>query len=135
MSFVLTLQIVPDLSKTIPFKPSKSIDLFVDNFQKILIQMRLYYDYLCYLLGLDYLSLQQLRYYFPNCVYPNPPCELALWEETGAPARKKPTTFGRALTDSLSIARTCNATVELSDVDYCEEPTSASSNACLCPNT
>jgi hypothetical protein len=45
-----------------------------------------YYDYLiCYLLSLDYLSLQQSRYYFPNCVYPNPPCQLSLWEETGAP--------------------------------------------------
>jgi hypothetical protein len=30
-----------------------------------------YYDYLYYLLNLDYLSLQQLRYYFPNFVYPN----------------------------------------------------------------
>jgi hypothetical protein len=30
-----------------------------------------YYDYLCYLYfnSLDYLSWQQLRYYFPNCVY------------------------------------------------------------------
>jgi hypothetical protein len=33
----------------------------------------------------DYLSLQQLWYYFLNCVYPNPPCQLSLWEETGAP--------------------------------------------------
>jgi hypothetical protein len=32
-----------------------------------------------------YLSLQQLRYYFPNCVYPNPSCQLSMWEETGAP--------------------------------------------------
>jgi hypothetical protein len=23
--------------------------------------------------------------YFLNCVYPNPPCQLSLWEETGAP--------------------------------------------------
>jgi hypothetical protein len=29
-----------------------------------------------YLLSLDYLSLQRLRYYFPNCVYPNPPANL-----------------------------------------------------------
>jgi hypothetical protein len=35
--------------------------------------------------ALDYLSLQQLWYYFPNCVYPNPTCQLSLWEETGAP--------------------------------------------------
>jgi hypothetical protein len=42
--------------------------------------------YVCYILNsLDYLSLQQLGYYFPNCVYPNPPCQLALWKETGAP--------------------------------------------------
>jgi hypothetical protein len=39
---------------------------------------------LVYLLSLDYLSLQQLWYYFPNYVYPNPPCQLPLWEETGA---------------------------------------------------
>ena len=39
----------------------------------------------CYFPILDYLSLQQLRYYFPNRVYPNPPCQLSLWEETGAP--------------------------------------------------
>jgi hypothetical protein len=38
----------------------------------------------CYLPILDYLSLQQLRYYFPNRVYPSPPCQLSLWEETGA---------------------------------------------------
>jgi hypothetical protein len=38
-----------------------------------------------YILSLDYLSLQQLWYYFLNCVYPNPPCQLSLWEETGAP--------------------------------------------------
>jgi hypothetical protein len=37
------------------------------------------------ILSPDYLSLQQLRYYVPNCVYPNPPCQLSLWEETGAP--------------------------------------------------
>ena len=34
--------------------------------------------------SLNYLSLQQLWYYFPNCVYPNPPYQVALWEETGA---------------------------------------------------
>ena len=43
---------------------------------------------LCYLLSLD-LSLQQLWCYFPNYVYPNPLCQLSLWEETGAP-RKNP---------------------------------------------
>jgi hypothetical protein len=36
-----------------------------------------------YLINLDYLSLQQLRYYFPKCVYPIL-CQLSLWEETGA---------------------------------------------------
>ena len=44
-----------------------------------------YHDYLCYLLSPDYLSYKQLRYYFLSCVYPNPPCQLSLWEETGAP--------------------------------------------------
>jgi hypothetical protein len=43
-----------------------------------------YYAYLYYLL-LDYLFLQQLWCYFPNYVYPNPPYQLFLWEETGAP--------------------------------------------------
>jgi hypothetical protein len=39
----------------------------------------------CYLLSLDYLSLQQLRYHFPYCVYHNPLRQLALqWEETRA---------------------------------------------------
>jgi hypothetical protein len=37
------------------------------------------------LMYLDYLSLQKLCYCFLNCVYPNPPCQLSLWEETGAP--------------------------------------------------
>jgi hypothetical protein len=37
-----------------------------------------------YIHSLDYLSSQQLWYYFLNCVYPNPPCQLSLWEETGA---------------------------------------------------
>ena len=26
-----------------------------------------------------------MTYYFPNYVYPNPPCQLSLWEETRAP--------------------------------------------------
>jgi hypothetical protein len=53
--------------------------LFSDRLHQV------YYAYLYYLLSLDYLFLQQLWYYFPNCVYPNPPCQLSLWEETGAP--------------------------------------------------
>ena len=44
-----------------------------------------YYVYLYYLISLDYLSLRQLWYYIPNCVYPNPLCQLSLWEETRAP--------------------------------------------------
>jgi hypothetical protein len=43
-----------------------------------------FYAYLYYLLSLDYLSLQQLWYYFANYVHPNPTCQLSLWEETGA---------------------------------------------------
>jgi hypothetical protein len=43
-----------------------------------------YYVYLYYLLSLDYLFLQQSWYFFPNYVYPNVPCQLSLWEETGA---------------------------------------------------
>jgi hypothetical protein len=47
-----------------------------------------YYDYLiCYLLSLDYLSLQQSRYYFPNCVYPNPPCQLSRGRELEHPEK------------------------------------------------
>jgi hypothetical protein len=40
---------------------------------------------LCVFSRVDCLSLQQLWYYFSNCVYPNPPCQLSLWGETGAP--------------------------------------------------
>jgi hypothetical protein len=25
------------------------------------------------------------NHFFPNYVYPNPPCQVSLWEETGAP--------------------------------------------------
>jgi hypothetical protein len=39
-----------------------------------------------YLLNLSLTeSLQQLWHYFLNYVYPNPPCQLSLWEETGVP--------------------------------------------------
>ena len=37
----------------------------------------------------------QLRWKGQFGVYPNPPCQHSLWEETGVPARK-PTTLGRA---------------------------------------
>jgi hypothetical protein len=37
------------------------------------------------LLSADYLSLQQLWCYFPNYIWPNPPCKHLLWEETGVP--------------------------------------------------
>jgi hypothetical protein len=52
--------------------------------------------YLYYLLSIDYLSLQQLWYYFPYYVYPNPPCQLSENRST----RRKLATFSRALTDS-----------------------------------
>jgi hypothetical protein len=59
-----------------------------------------YYAYL-YLLSLYKLSLQQLWYYFPNYVYPNPPT-LPIFPAGGnRSTRRKPTTFGRALTDSF----------------------------------
>ena len=41
-----------------------------------------------------------LRYYFPNYVYPNPPCQISLWEETGAPAAE------RIIDRHKSVART-----------------------------
>ena len=41
----------------------------------------------------DYLRLQQLWYHILNYVYPNPHCQLSL-------SRRKPTNFGRTLTDS-----------------------------------
>jgi hypothetical protein len=44
-----------------------------------------YYAYLITYLAWTILSLQQLWYYFLNCVYLNPPCQLSLWEETGVP--------------------------------------------------
>ena len=39
------------------------------------------YAYLITYLAQTTLSLQQLWYYFLNYVYPNPPCQLSLWEE------------------------------------------------------
>jgi hypothetical protein len=51
-----------------------------------------------YILSLDYLSLQQLWYYFLNCVYPNPLCQLSLWEETGAPGENPRLSAERWLT-------------------------------------
>ena len=41
-----------------------------------------------------------LRYYFPNYVYPNPPCQISLWEETGAPVAE------RIIDRHKSVART-----------------------------
>ena len=46
----------------------------------------------------DYLSWQQLWYYFLNCVYPNPPCQLSLWEEIGAPGENPRLSAERWLT-------------------------------------
>ena len=40
-----------------------------------------------------------------NCVYPNPPCQLSLWEETRAPGENlNCMTFGRALTVSFHMS-------------------------------
>jgi hypothetical protein len=39
-----------------------------------------------------------LWYYFPNCVYPNSPCQLSLWEETGAPGENPRLSAERWLT-------------------------------------
>jgi hypothetical protein len=41
---------------------------------------------------------QKMRYYFLNCVYPNPPCQLSLWEETGAPGENPRLSAERWLT-------------------------------------
>jgi hypothetical protein len=64
-----------------------------------------------YILSLD-LSLQQLWYYFPNCVYSNPPCQLSLWEETGAPGENSRLSTERWLTLFTSV-RNENQTHEL----------------------
>jgi hypothetical protein len=61
-----------------------------------------HYDFLCYLLSLDYSSLQQLRYYSSNYVYPNPPCQLALSEETGVPGENP--RLSAVLTDSFHMS-------------------------------
>jgi hypothetical protein len=58
----------------------------------------MYYSYSCYLFSLDYLSLQQWWYYLPNYVYPNPPWQLSLWEETGAPGENPRLSAERWLT-------------------------------------
>ena len=58
------------------------------NHKKIYIQKKNYFrptDPGIFLGPADYLFLQQLWYYFLNCVYPNPPCQLSWWEETEAP--------------------------------------------------
>ena len=52
---------------------------------------------------IDYLSLQQLWYQFPNCVYPNTPCQFSLREETGAPGENPRLLAERALIDSCHI--------------------------------
>ena len=58
---------------------------------------------------LDYLSLQQLRYYFPIIIFilTHPVNFLCGGGGGGRSARRKPTTFGRTLTDSSheSVAR------------------------------
>ena len=48
----------------------------------------MYYTYTYnYLLSLDYFILTTIMIllFLINCVYPNPLCQLSLWEETGAP--------------------------------------------------
>jgi hypothetical protein len=56
------------------------------------------YAYLITYLAWTILSLQQLWYYFLNCVYPNPPCQLSLWEETGVPGENQRLSAERWLT-------------------------------------
>jgi hypothetical protein len=53
-----------------------------------------------------------LWYYFLNCVYPNPPCQLSLWEETGAPGENPRLSAERWLTLYTRV-RTENRTHEL----------------------
>ncbi len=48
-----------------------------------------------------YHLIQQLCYFPTIMSYLNPSCQLSLWEETGVHARRKSTTFGRALTGRL----------------------------------
>ena len=64
------------------------------------------------LLSLDYLSLQQLRCYVPNSVYPNPPCQFSLWEETGVPEENPRLSAERWLT-LFTWVRSENPTHEL----------------------
>jgi hypothetical protein len=71
-----------------------------------------YYTYLITYLAWTFLSLQQLWYYFLNCVYPNPPCQLSLWEETGEPGENPRLSTDRWLT-LFTWVRSENRTHEL----------------------
>ena len=51
------------------------------------LYLYLYNYLLTYLLSLGYFILTTIMIllFLINCVYRNPPCQLSLWEETGAP--------------------------------------------------
>jgi hypothetical protein len=70
------------------------------------------------LLRLFYLSLQQLQYCYLNCVYPNLPCQLSLWKLGNQSTRRKPTTFGRALTRSENRTHELRRERQRSPVHY-----------------
>ena len=52
--------------------------------------------------NLNQLFLQQWRFCFPICVYPNPPCQPPRARGRKPERPEKPTTFGRVLTNSFS---------------------------------
>jgi hypothetical protein len=60
------------------------------------------YSTYIYLFSLDYLSSHQLWYYFPN--YSNPPCQLSLWEETGARGENPRHSTERWQSDSFQMS-------------------------------
>jgi hypothetical protein len=63
------------IARTWFYSANYPLELFSDRLHRVI-----------YLLSLDYLLLQQLSgYYFSNYVYPIPPCQPSLWEETRAP--------------------------------------------------
>jgi hypothetical protein len=67
-------------------------------------------------------TYKELWYYFSNYIYPNPPCQLSLWEETGAPGENPRLSAERWLTLSReSVARIEPTISEVKDAcsDHC----------------
>jgi hypothetical protein len=119
LSTILNNIIEPELGVTILFN---IVDSYEQCGQQNIVQSCFHqycHNLTIYLYNVDYLSSQQLWYYntfclwkhhvnlllqsfrsvsFPDCVYPNPHCQLSLWEETGAPGENPQLSAKRWLT-------------------------------------